>query len=84
VLKAKIREGRTTVVEALDRPEAAGMAVFDLVRAQHRWGRARTLRLLVRVPLSERREVRDLTERQRGVLVDELGRFEVGPSGGPG
>lgn len=70
VLKREIAAGDLTAVEALDDPRAAPLPIFDVFMAQRRWGRDRTLKLFARLVLPESKRVRDLTDRQRRVIVE--------------
>lgn len=72
-LKREIRAGTTALVEALDRPEAERMTVYALVASQHRWGRARSRRLLARAGITELTRVGRLTDRQGAALREALG-----------
>lgn len=73
-LKRQIDAGEVTVESVLaDIPRyAETMAIGELLRAQHRWGRARTRRFLVAIPIGEGRPLASLTKRQRDVLVMAL------------
>ena len=59
--------------------EAASMEIGDLVRSQRRWGAARCRGVLIRVGLSENKQLGTLTERQRELLAAEL---EAAPRAG--
>jgi hypothetical protein len=73
-LKRQVAEGETTAEEVvLECPwEAESMAIADLLMSQHRWGRTRCRRFLASVPLSERKTIGSMTERQRGALAARL------------
>lgn len=73
-LKRAIHDGQCGVAEVVAScpPEAASMPVGELLVAQHRWGEARALRLLRRVPLPEGKTVGSLTARQRRALIEYL------------
>lgn len=73
-LKRRIAVGEIDVAEIiLDcPPEAQSMAVGDLLMSQRRWGQTRCRRLLAQVPMSEKKTVGSLTERQRRTLVTML------------
>lgn len=75
-LKRAIAAGRRTAPSVLaDIPDyAETMPVGELLRAQERWGRKRAHRLCVGLAISELRPLRALTDRQRGLLIAELGR----------
>ncbi|WP_138974196.1 hypothetical protein [Patulibacter medicamentivorans] len=74
-LKRAVQEGRRRAADVVAAcpPEAASMPVGELLAAQHRWGEARTLRLLRRIPVPETKAVGALTPRQRRALVELLG-----------
>lgn len=72
-LKRDIADGRLSVVDALLADDRAQpMKVFDLLRAQVRWGDERTKKLLTQHRLKETKRVRELTERQRLALAADL------------
>lgn len=52
--------------------EVESMAVIDLLKSQHRWGRARCRRLLLSMRLHESKVLGELTPRQRTVLAAVL------------
>jgi hypothetical protein len=52
--------------------QAESMAIGHLLMSQPRWGRARCRRLLVRLGLSENKQIGTLTERQRVMLASLL------------
>lgn len=66
-LKRRIRAGELDAAGILTSPpeEALTMSVLELLQVQHRWGRARALKLLRKAAMSETRRVGELTERQR-------------------
>ncbi len=70
-LKREIAAGRRPVADVVAAcpAEAHSMPVAELIGAQHRWGEARTLRLLRRVELSETKPLGHLTPRQRRALI---------------
>ena len=58
----------------MDSPECVlSMSIFDLLMAQPRWGRTRSLKVLAVARISESKQVGSLTERQRGELRRLLG-----------
>lgn len=73
VARAEVRhalfERRMTVDEALGLECCESMLVFDLLRAQYRWGPRRATRVMRSIPVSPRRLVEDLTGRQRDALA---------------
>jgi hypothetical protein len=73
-LRRQVAGGETTVQEIIHCVpwEAETMTVFDLLLAQHRWGRSRVRRLLGQENLAERKQIGALTERQRKSLLDRL------------
>ena len=74
-LKRRVKDGETDIREVLREvpEEVASMKVFDLLAAQHRWGRQRVLRLMRDAELSESKRLGELTERQRRVLIRYVG-----------
>ncbi len=52
--------------------EAHSMAVADLLMSQHRWGQTRCRRFLTQIPMSEKKTIGSLTERQRRTLAAML------------
>lgn len=68
-LKRDLLEGRVTLAEALEHEDVGTMPVSDLIKAQWRWGEARTHKVLRLVLISERRTVGSLTDRQKRALV---------------
>jgi len=73
-VKRAIQEGRLAVGDVLRScpAEARSMPIGELLGAQHRWGEARTLRTLRRIPVSETKPVGGLTPRQRRALIESL------------
>lgn len=73
-LKRDIQSGQRRVTDVIAHcpPEAHSMPVFELLGAQHRWGEARSLRVLRRVELSETKPLGHLTPRQRQLLIKGL------------
>jgi hypothetical protein len=73
-LKRGVADGEIDVAEMIfDCPEEAqGMTVADLLMSQRRWGQTRCRRFLAQVPISERKTIGSLTERQRRQLVGML------------
>jgi hypothetical protein len=53
-------------------PEAQSMAVSDLLMSQRRWGQTRCRRFLTQIPMSEKKTLGSMTERQRRALVKML------------
>lgn len=73
-LKRQVASGEVTAVSVLrDVPEHVGsMPIWELIGAQHRWGKQRTRRFLLRENVSHGRTLRGLTQRQRLALADAL------------
>jgi hypothetical protein len=80
-LKRGVAFGRVDVAEViLYCPwEAQSMAVADLLMSQHRWGQTRSRKFLTRIPMSEKKTVGSMTERQRRSLAAML--VSTDPSG---
>ncbi len=79
-LKRRVSTGEITVAEViLDCPwEAESMAVADLLMSQRRWGQTRCRKFLAQVPMSEKKTVGSMTERQRHNLAAMLDGAERG------
>lgn len=73
-LKGRVREGKVLPEEVIAEPPryARNMTVGELLRAQERWGRARTRKFLAGLDLLENRTLGKLTLRQRTVLAGAL------------
>jgi hypothetical protein len=52
--------------------EAQSMAVADLLMSQRRWGQTRCRRFLAQIPMSEKKTIGSMTERQRRTLAELL------------
>ena len=77
-LKRRVAMGEIPVAEViLDCPwEAQSMAVADLLMSQRRWGQTRCRKFLAQIPMSEKKTMGSMTERQRRTLAAMLGRAE--------
>jgi hypothetical protein len=73
-LKRRVAMGEINVAEViLDCPwEAQSMAVADLLMSQRRWGQTRCRRFLSQIPMSEKKTIGSMTERQRRTLAPML------------
>jgi hypothetical protein len=73
-LKRRVASGEVDVAEViLECPwEAHSMAVADLLLSQRRWGQTRCRKFLAQVPMSEKKTVGSMTERQRNTLAAML------------
>ncbi|TMM18653.1 MAG: hypothetical protein E6F96_05285 [Actinobacteria bacterium] len=58
--------------------ETHSMAVADLLMSQRRWGQTRCRRFLAQIPMSEKKTVGSMTERQRQTLAALLASAERG------
>jgi phage terminase small subunit len=52
--------------------EAHSMAVADLLMSQRRWGQMRCRKFLAQIPMSEKKTIGSMTDRQRQTLADRL------------
>jgi hypothetical protein len=52
--------------------EAHSMAVADLLMSQRRWGQTRCRKFLTQVPMSEKKTIGSMTDRQRRTLAAML------------
>jgi hypothetical protein len=66
-LKRRIGAGEVMVDAIVANPpaEVSGMTIYDLLKSQPRWGRARCRRLLLSLGLREEKQIGTFTERQR-------------------
>jgi hypothetical protein len=73
-LKRRVAEGEITAAEVvLECPwEAESMAIADVLTSQHRWGKTRCRRFLASVPMSEKKTIGSMTDRQRRALAARL------------
>jgi hypothetical protein len=79
-LKRRVATGEVDVAEViLECPwEADSMAVADLLMSQRRWGQTRCRKFLAQLPMSEKKTVGSMTERQRNTLAAMLSSAERG------
>ena len=79
-LKRRVAIGELHVAEViLECPwEAQSMAVADLLMSQRRWGQTRCRKFLSQVPMSEKKTIGSMTERQRHTLAAMLDLCESG------
>jgi hypothetical protein len=84
-LKRRVASGDVTAAEVITSCpwEAESMTVFDLLVSQRRWGRTRARKFLNGLPLSERKILGDLTNRQRVTLAALLTAGTKLPAQGP-
>ena len=68
-VRRELAVGAITLGDALHDERAAVMTVERLLAAQRRWSPLRAQRLLGPMHISTARRVRDLTDRQRGALL---------------
>jgi hypothetical protein len=73
-LKRRVADGELQVADLiLACPwEAESMAVADLLMSQHRWGQTRCRKFLAQIPMSEKKTVGSMTDRQRQTLASML------------
>ena len=73
-LKRRVALEDVEVAEViLDCPwEAQSMAVGDLLMSQRRWGQTRCRKFLAQVPMSEKKTIGSMTDRQRRTLAQML------------
>jgi hypothetical protein len=73
-LKRSVAVGTTDAADViLDCPwEAESMAVADLLMSQRRWGQTRCRKFLGQIPMSEKKPIGSMTERQRRTLAAML------------
>ena len=70
-LKRRVAMAEIDIAEViLDCPwEAESMAVADLLMSQRRWGQTRCRKFLAQIPMSEKKTIGTMTERQRRTLA---------------
>lgn len=73
-MKRKVRDGELSVADAFEDPRMGSMAIGSLLVAQKRWGVYRTRKFMLRIGISERRRVDQLTEREQELIVRVLTR----------
>lgn len=71
-IKAEVTAGRLTLAEALEDPRAGGIAIYMLLMAQPGCGKVKTRQLLHRNLIWSGTKTRDLTARQRQLLIDAM------------
>jgi hypothetical protein len=73
-LKRQVALGEIEAAEViLECPwEAESMAVADLLTSQRRWGQTRCRKFLTQIPMSEKKTIGSMTERQRRTLAELL------------
>src|SRR6267378_2144353 len=73
-LKRRVAVGELDVADViLECPwEADSMAVADLLMSQRRWGQTRCRKFLSQIPMSEKKTIGSMTERQRRTLAAML------------
>ena len=68
-VKHRLARKEITIAEALNEPCCVKMTVFELLCAQKQWGTTRTATALAHVGIAQRREIGNLTQRQRSLLA---------------
>ena len=73
-LKRGVAVGEIDVAEVIleCRWETESMAVGDLLMSQRRWGQTRCRKFLAQIPMSEKKTIGSLTDRQRRTLAAML------------
>jgi len=69
-VKRALRERETTLNHVLSEPSVQTAMIYDVLLWQRQWGRSRVLSVLVSLQISETRLVRELTDRQKGLIVE--------------
>jgi hypothetical protein len=79
-LKRRVADGEIQAAEViLECPwETQSMAVADLLMSQRRWGQTRCRKFLAQIPMSEKKTIGSMTERQRATLAAMLSSAERG------
>jgi hypothetical protein len=73
-LKRSVRAGEVGVAEIIEQCpwEVDSMPLAELLMSQRRWGQTRCLKLLAQVPISQRKTVGSMTDRQRRAVASML------------
>lgn len=71
-IREEIEDGKLTIENALNDPDAGSMTVYRLVKAKPHWGKTKVSRLLKYLSIGHLRLVRDLTPSQRREIVEYL------------
>ena len=73
-LRRQLAAGSVSAAQLLlDPPPAVqGWSIGELLVSQRRWGRAKCQRFLAKNQIGGLKNIRDLTERQRGLLAGQL------------
>jgi hypothetical protein len=84
-LKRRVATGEIDVAEViLDCSwEAHSMAVADLLMSQRRWGQTRCRKFLSQIPMSEKKTIGSMTDRQRRTLAALLDPVRAAPQRDP-
>lgn len=84
-LKRRVATGEISVAEVIAACpwEAESMAVADLLMSQRRWGQTRCRRFLAQIPMSEKKTIGSMTERQRRTLASMLTAVRAAPERDP-
>ena len=79
-LKRRVASGEISVAEVISQCpwEAESMAVADLLMSQRRWGQTRCRKFLSQIPMSEKKTIGSMTDRQRQTLATMLSSAERG------
>ena len=80
-LKRRVAVSEVPVADVImDCPwEAESMAIGDLLMSQRRWGQTRCRKFLAQVPMSEKKTIGSMTDRQRRTLAAMLSGSDRGP-----
>ena len=78
-LKRRIADGDISAAQVILDPPCAAISweIGELLMSQRRWGSSRCRKFLLRNQISETKPVGALTDRQRRLLADQLGRRVV-------
>ena len=77
-LKRRIADGAVSAAQVIleSPPAASSWAVGDLLMSQRRWGQTRCRKFLAQIPMSERKTIGSMTDRQRRTLAVMLSSAE--------
>jgi hypothetical protein len=68
-VKRQLAAGDITLAQALDEPCVQNLDIREVLCAQRRWGDVRAEKALLMIPITGRKPIRKLTDRQRQQLI---------------
>lgn len=71
-VKRELRAGEIDLAEAMEAECMASMPLGKLLAQQPQWASKRVRRFLVTLGMAESRQVRELTERQKRIVLEQI------------